>query len=84
MSYIVLSKKRCLPCRNLHDLLQVMELDWPVIWHHDDPSFFDKLGIMSVPTLIKEVGDNEYKIMAIGMPEIKNHIDNINTNEEEE
>jgi len=68
----------------MHKMIQHLELDWPIKWHHDDPSFFDKLGIVSVPTLIKEVRPNEYSIRAVGMPEIKNYIINMNTNEDEE
>ncbi len=93
--FIVLSKTRCLPCRQLHSLLENMEIDMPIMWHHDKPQFFEDLGIKAVPALIKEVRKNEYSIKAIGLPEIKKYIstnrienntlyENENLNEEEE
>lgn len=84
MTFIMLSKTRCLPCRQAHKMIQHLELDWPTKWYHDDPTFFKKLGIVSVPALIKVVGSNEYSIEAIGLPEIKNYITNMNTNRDEE
>ena len=93
--YIVLTKTRCLPCRQVHSLLDGMILDgsvnaadWHTKWYHDDPDFFEKLCILSVPAIIEQVTMNEYSIKAIGLPEIQKYmnelITNKNLNEEEE
>ena len=73
--HIVLSKTRCLPCRMLHDLLQHLNIDWETKWLHDEPDFFNRLGVKSAPSLAEPLGNGEYKIVAVGFTDIKSYID---------
>tara|TARA_R100001443_G_scaffold977_2_gene3850 strand:- start:38364 stop:38633 length:270 start_codon:yes stop_codon:yes gene_type:complete len=89
MTHIVLSKKRCLPCRQLHDILVANNLNWETKWHHEDPKFFEMLGVKSAPTLLKMTGlingYKHYKVVAVGLPDIQKYMNNnFNNNEEEE
>ena len=73
--HIVLSKTRCLPCRQLHSYLKAIGIDWETKWLHDDPNFFSEVGVKSAPTLIEPLGNGEYKIAAVGFTDIKFYID---------
>lgn len=89
MTHIVLSKKRCLPCRQLHDILVANNLDWEIKWYHEEPEFFEMLGVRSAPSLLKMTGlingYKHYKVVAVGLPDIQKYMNNnFNENEEEE
>lgn len=89
MTHIILSKKRCLPCRQLHSIVEAKGLDWTTKWHHEEPDFFDALAVKSAPSLVRELGyingKKHYKVVAIGLQEIQMYMNgNMNYNEEEE
>ena len=86
MTHIILRKKRCLPCRQLHSIVESKGLDWTTKWHHEEPDFFDALAVKSAPSLVKELGmlngRLHYKVVAIGLQEILMYMNN-DMNEEE-
>ena len=90
MTHIVLSKKQCLPCRQVIKIIKANNLDWDIMYHYEDPTFYEVLGIKSAPSLVKVMSERnfikEYKIVAVGLDEIIEYSSNyvFSTNEEEE
>lgn len=86
MTLIVLTMDNCAPCKQLYNYLEAINHDFQVdfIYNHSRPDLFQALGVKTVPTLIEELTPKEYKIIAIGLPEIMNYFATKDKSEEEE
>lgn len=68
MKHIVLTTIGCQPCKQLEAyLIANQTTSWSWIYHHIRPELFDVLAVSSTPTIVAQVGANEYKVMAIGL-----------------
>ena len=70
INYLILSSRRCLPCRQLQQYLIHQEIDWEFIYPETNPHLYSSLGVMSTPTLVGEIRPSEYKVLEVGLPQI--------------
>jgi len=68
--HLILTSIGCVACKHLEAyLIGQKTTTWKWIYHHIKPDLFDALHITSTPTVITQVGQNEYRIVAIGLQE---------------
>jgi hypothetical protein len=70
MKHIVLTTIGCQPCKQLEAyLIANQTTSWSWVYHHIRPELFDVLAVSSTPSLVAQVGPNEYKLVAVGLQE---------------
>ena len=88
--WIVLTTDSCMSCKQLMRFMESQDLNYKVKYHksrfhESDPEFFELMGVMQVPSLVKvskNRGFEEYKIVGIGFDECLRAIRSIGDEEE--
>ena len=68
MKHIVLTAIGCEPCRQFEQyLIANKTTSWLWLFSHIRPDMFEELGVKSTPTIVAQVGKNEYHVRAVGL-----------------
>ncbi len=90
--WIVMTTDSCMSCKQLIKFMEGKSLNYRVKYHQSrfhesDPEFFQMMGVMQVPALVKVTrnrGFEEYKIVGIGFDACLRHIHSLDKGDEEE